>query len=287
MTENKHSFDLPAPNAAVHRRDPLLDINPAPSAGFSGSSSSSSSSSSKKDKTKMKPWQAMLETYMESGHGVGLARRCMDCELTPSDINALMESLEMSGEDMTTLDVFAASLRLTEPEINALVRTYSDSLGRSLQIARAKRKEFIMDGAMSQVFRNSSSIKQLTDNPKLMDMFQVEDEKLSNASVATKAESLLQERGVKPGGYSQAVFLTGDINLDEDAGFDRELEEKFSVVRPEEILRAFMDVDNNKRKEVAYNHGNVDGTDKRVDEGEDSQGGGDRLRLREKITFSF
>lgn len=200
----KHSFHLPPSNAAADKQNPLLEINPV-SGGIS-------SVRKRKQDEKLEPWEAVLQDYMEANNA-DLHTRCLHKTLTPSDINAIMEALEMSGKDAITLDVFASFLRLTEPEIVELIRKYPDTLGRSLKIAQANRKNFILDAVKTQAFRNSAAFKELLTSPNFKNVFEAADELDEQGSVAQKAERMLQEKGIMPDKYATAIFLTGDVRV--------------------------------------------------------------------------
>ena len=137
--------------------------------------------------------------------------------LIPSDINTIMTALELSGSDGTTLDIFAAKLRLTEKELSALVNAYPESIGRSMQLARANRKEFVMEGAKGQIFRSSAIFKEYLSNPALKDMFQLEEEGRAEFTAEEKAEAMLHAEGIRPSTYTRGVFLVGDVKEDMDA----------------------------------------------------------------------
>ena len=225
---------LQAPVSPDAPEDPFLAINPTGPA----------------KRGKLEPWEAVLADHEEAVPG--LASRCLSLSLTPADLNVMMEALEMSGDDAVTLDVFASSLRLTEDEVGRLVKRYPDSLGRSLEIARARRKGFIMDAARTQAYRNTSALKELLSNPRMMDMFQAEEEaeREGMRTHEERVEDLLMKRGVAPAGYASAVFLTGDtegfVKDGEFSGLEDELKTKGKFVTAGELVDAMNEKEKSK-----------------------------------------
>lgn len=215
--------------------DPLMGLTPIPRGSGKGGGGSE--------------WKAALMGYRDENPEF-LGRCAAPGTLLPEDINVLMTSLEAAGSDGTTLDIFAAALRLTEPEFGEMVKLYPDTLGRSLQLSRANRKEYIMEGSKSLLFRSSAMFKEMMGSPAMKDMFELSDEKADDMSPEERIEVLLRERGVEPCGYVQGVFLTGDSGEMDGISDISEDFSKWGVASAEDLLDVFEKL--NKKVDISH-----------------------------------
>ena len=130
-------------------------------------------------------------------------------KLSAQDVALICRSLELAGAEGMTLDVFAARLRLLESDVMKLIEAHPE-VGKSIQIARARRKEFLHTNLVQTAHRSPHAAKELLTNPLLsQDLLQKVEEKDAKKSLETVVEESLLARGIKPKGFSQIVYLTG------------------------------------------------------------------------------
>lgn len=151
-------------------------------------------------------WIAILEE--KKRQDPAFTGKCISGELTEGDIATLAQSLEVSGDEGVTLDVFAAHLRLLEEEVAELARKHP-VLGRAIKLARVRRKGLLKQQFLASAHRSPKAALEGLDANKLSDILEVEEKAESEKTIETLAEEHLYREGYRPVEPVQVLFLLG------------------------------------------------------------------------------
>ena len=159
-------------------------------------------------------WGQVLAKYMADNPEFAVKLEKGGDGLVEEEIRVIVATLEASGGDKMTLDVYASRLRLLEKEFVALAEKYPP-IKRALAISRVNRKGAILDAVKMLAYRSTSVMKEYIQNPAFKDSLQIQEDKEEENfnSLEEKWEIFMREKGITPKDYTQVVYMTGDTGL--------------------------------------------------------------------------
>ena len=181
-------------------------------------------------------WVEDLDNYKEKDPK--FLHRCETQELTDDDLFIICETLEASGEAGMSLDVFAAKLRILEPDFVELARKYPQ-VEKSIRLSRVKRKGTFLENMVISGHKSTATMRELFENENInKDLLAKEEEAKGDTAKRTDTEvaKILMEEGIVPGEYLSVVCLTGDLPSVDDIPNPNAGMAEFGYKEPDEIL---------------------------------------------------
>ena len=161
------------------------------------------------DTSNKQEWENLLDKYVETEDQF-LYRLENGC-LTSSDVSIICETLEGSGEEGLSLDVFAAKVRLLEKELVDLALKYP-RIEKAIQISRVKRKGFFLQTMVMSAHKSTATMRELFENESVnVDLLQKMEKEKESTKLEDEITNSLRNLGVPPCEYTSVVYLMGDL----------------------------------------------------------------------------
>lgn len=159
-------------------------------------------------------WENLLDKYMKNEPQ--FLYRLENSILTSEDVSIVCETLEGSGEEGLSLDVFAARVRLLERDLVDLALRYP-RIEKAIKLSRVKRKGFFLQTMVMTAHKSTATMRELFENDAVnVDLLQKMEKEKDSTKLEDEITNDLRKLGVKPGDYTSITYLTGDLpNVDE------------------------------------------------------------------------